>query len=41
MPLRFDSIRAMTSTVRVPLHSICRKRHVQTRTQAVLKYLGR
>ena len=30
-----------TSTVRVHLHSIYTKLHVQTRTQAVLKYLGR
>ncbi|MEX0669848.1 MAG: hypothetical protein WD060_05270 [Pirellulales bacterium] len=30
-----------TSTVRVHLHSISTKVHVQTRTQAVLKYLGR
>lgn len=30
-----------TSTVRVHLHSIYSKLHVQTRTQAVLKYLGK
>ena len=30
-----------TSTVRVHLHSVYTKLHVQTRTQAVLKYLGR
>ena len=30
-----------TSTVRVHLHSIYAKLHVQTRTQAVLKYLGK
>lgn len=30
-----------TSTVRVHLHSVYSKLHVQTRTQAVLKYLGK
>jgi DNA-binding NarL/FixJ family response regulator len=35
------SLGLSTSTVRVHLHSIYTKLHVQTRTQAVLKYLGR
>lgn len=35
------SLGLSTSTVRVHLHSVYTKLHVQTRTQAVLKYLGR
>jgi DNA-binding CsgD family transcriptional regulator len=39
-----DSVKSLglsTSTVRVHLHSVYTMLHVQTRTQAVLKYLGR
>ena len=35
------SLGLSTSTVRVHLHSVYTTLHVQTRTQAVLRYLGR